>query len=286
MNQENLSEFIPPEFDITKYDAAANMELVNWLENLTMRMLGYHAIGKSIDEQTKKLILELTQKNISLGVVLESSYAKILNDMLAEDNAQYASVVRQLTYFDLFSTADGLKTADLEQLYSAVQTNIYPLINQNSLGQLNEFMQIEAMDGKDNLAWLEIDLNCSKNEILDAVSGWVANAKAERQATQKTNNRERKINSFNLVAFRKWHDARVLAYLDLATWNSLVGNKVTSPILGKILFPDPRDVVGKAGRIDDSSKHYANILTSQASLRRMLNVLADANRKKNTQKTS
>lgn len=286
MYPEHLKQYVPPEFDMAKYDAAANMELVNWLENLTMRMIGYHAIGKSLDEQTIKMILDLTQKNISLGVVLESSYAEILDAMLAEDSAQYASVVRQLTYFDLFSTADGLKTEGLEQLYSELQTNIYPLINQNSLGQLNEFMQIEAMDGKDNLAWLEIDLNCSKNEILDAVSGWVANAKAERQATQKTNNRERKINSFNLVAFRKWHDARVLAYLDLATWNSLIGNKVTSKILGEILFPDPKLIIDKTGRVDDSSIHYANILTSQASLRRMLNVLADSNRKKNTPKTS
>ena len=50
MYRENLEEFIPPGFDLAKYDACINMSLMGWIENISARLLIYLACEKGIDK--------------------------------------------------------------------------------------------------------------------------------------------------------------------------------------------------------------------------------------------
>ena len=133
-------------------------------------------------------------------------------------------------------------------------------------------------------SWLSVDLSCSKKEIMEAFSGWLARAKAATET--KPSSRERKINIFNETAFRKWHAEKVLPYIDLFIWNKLKGNQIKDPIIGAILYPDLRDIRDKGKLIFDNTKPYVDKLMSINTFRRMLAVHAEENRKKMTKKTS
>lgn len=281
MYQEHLQKYIPPDFDLAKYDKAANMELVSWIENLSMRLIGFMASDKVLAQKQKTLLEDISQKNISYGVVLDTPYAEFLNGLIMDDDAEYASVVKDITYFELFTMADAVKTPELGKVYSAIESTILPLINQKMLGKLNDVFPVYSLDDEENLAWLEIDMNCSDNEITAAFSGWLDRARKRQLAeNEKPKRREHKVNKFNQVAFRHWHDAKVLAYIDLVSWNNLKGNKITSNIIGNILFPDPRSLRDSTAIINDTVKPLANKLTSPPNIRRMIKVFADKNRKK------
>jgi len=260
------------------------MELINWIENLAIRMLSF-ATSKNklalLDTKQKTLIEGLTQEAINQGVVLGSPYSKLLNVMLMKDHAEYTSIVRDITYYELFSLADILKTTDMDKQYSEVKSMFLHLLNQQELGKLNAPLPTYRENDEARLSWLEVDMNCSDSEITAAFSDWLKHARTkELSETPMLKRREHKLNKFNQVAFRKWHDAQVLAYLDLITWNNLVGNKITSKIIGDILFPDPKSLRDPTAMINDTVKPLANKLTSLIIMRRIFKVVMDENRKK------
>lgn len=283
MYPKHLQQFIPPNFNLSKYDKAANLELGSWIENLFSRLLSFAASEKALDEKTKTLIEGITQNNIGHGVLLNSQFSAFLNILILEDDAEHASVVREITYFELFTMSDSLKTEAMSELYSEVKSSIFPLINQKELGKLNDAFPVQSQDEEEHLSWLQIDMNCSDSEITAAFSGWLKQARTKAESEiKKTKRREIKLKSFNKVTFRKWHDAKVLAYIDLVTWNALKGNKITSKALGDILFPNPRDLRDTTALINDTIKPLAKKLMSLPTLRRMFKVLADQSRKKIT----
>lgn len=284
MYPESLLKYIPPNFDLSKYDKAANMELINWIENLAMRLLGFAASKNKLallDAKQKALIEGLTQQIINQGVVLGSQYSAMLDEMLKKDDAEYTSIVRDITYYELFSLSDILKTTDMDKLYSEVKSIFLHPLNQQELGKLNDPLPTYRENDEARLSLLEVDMNCSDSEITAAFSEWLKHTRAkELSETSMLKRREHKLNKFNPVAFRKWHDAQVLAYLDLITWNNLKGNKTTSKIIGDILFPDPKSLRDSTAMINDTVKPLANKLTSLTTTRRMLKVVADKSRKK------
>jgi|GEM_PF-1745824 len=286
MYPEHLLKYIPSNFDLSKYNKAANMELISWIENLAMRLIGFSASKNKLallDTKQKVLIEGFTQKIIDQGVVLSSPYSTILSEILTKDDAEYTSIVRDITYYELFSLSDILKTTDMDKLYSEVKSMFLHLLNQQELGELNDPLPIYRENDDARLSWLEVDMNCSDGEITAAFSEWLKHTRAkELSEISMLKRREHKLNKFNQVAFRKWHDAQVLAYLDLITWNNLEGNKTTSKIIGDILFPDPKSLRDSTAMINDTVKPLANKLTSPTTMRRMLKVVADKNRKKTT----
>jgi len=279
MYQEYLQQYIPPNFDLTKYDKAANMELINWIENLNTRMLSYAASKTKqelLDEKIRALLEDLTQKNIKQGILLDTPCSTLINGLIMDDDAEYTSIVRDITYFELFQLTEMLKTADMDKIHSEVDSTIFPLINQKTLGKLNGSLPIYREVSEQNLSWLEIDMDCSDSEITAAFSSWLKHTRIkESSETSKHKRREHKLNKFNQVAFRKWHDAQALAYLDLITWNNLKGNKTTSKIIGDILFPDPKSLRDSTAMINDTVKPLANKLASLPTIRRMIKVLAE-----------
>ena len=286
MYSKNLLKYIPQNFELSKYDKAANMELINWIENLAMRLLGFAASKNKLallDPKQKALIEGLTQKIINQGVTLGSQYSAMLNEMLTKDDAEYTSIVRDITYYELFRLSDILKTTDMDRLYSEVKSIFLHLLNQQELGKLNDPLPTYRENDEARLSWLEVDMNCSDSEITAAFSEWLKHTRAKKLSEiPMLKRREHKLNKFNQVAFRKWHDAQVLAYIDLITWNNLKGNKITSKIIGDILFPDPKSLRDSTAMINDTVKPLANKLTSLPTTRRMLKVLSDTNRKKTT----
>lgn len=287
MYSEQLSKFIPEGFTLEKYQAAANMSLECWLANLSMRFLGYissKADMDSVDDSQKALIRNINTRNIQNGVITDKRINELLNVLIMHDRSESSSVVKELTYLELFSLADSLKSPELEKLYIETELSTFSVLNQDNAGKLNDFISTSDAYPEDELSFLQIDMNCSDNEIKAAFSGWLQQEREKRKSDKSSNRREHQMKNFNTVTFRKWHDARVIAYLDLVTWNYLEGNKVTSNMLGKILFPETeiRDKRDPNAMVNDTVKPLANKLTDRTTLKRMANVIADKNRQKIT----
>lgn len=279
MYPENIQQYVPPEFDLAKYEKAANMELVNWLENLTARVSGYlldEDLIENLGERQLKFISEQTEKNINYGVHSSDNYEKFLSLMKTKDDAQYSSVVRDVTYFDLMRISDSVLTSAHQKQYSKLNHQIFAYFNQDSLGILNQKISIPTLDDE-NPAWLEIDMNCSETEILAAFKNWLKDYRHSNEDITKS--RERTIKIFSPANFRNWHLAKVLPYIDLVTWNKLRGNKPNSYIFSKILYPDPKDISDKARKIDDTTLPHVTKLMSPDTLRRMMKILFSQNRK-------
>lgn len=285
MYSEHLKKYIPPSFYLEKYNDTANIDLVTWHLNLSARFLGYLMSQNpsiSVEETHLDQIRLMNEQNIEMGVMQEDGYGLFLNDLMMKDQAEHTSVVRNITYYELFALTDAIKTEELEQLYSDVNISFFPLVNQTKLGKLNEFIPFSDYYIEDDLSLVQIDFDCSDSEIKDAFSGWLRQEREKRKEESISKRREYKLKIFSQATFRKWHDDKVLAYIDLVTWNFIQGNKLTSKIIGDILFPAHKDLRNSTAMIDDTLKPLAAKLTDITTLKRMAKVFAEENRQKIT----
>ena len=91
MYAEHLKPFIPPEFDLTKYESAATLDLWDWAANL----------GKRCGLRCDLLEEELTLENIQHGVFILGKKPCRYNDSIA--------VVREITNSQVLTMSETLE---------------------------------------------------------------------------------------------------------------------------------------------------------------------------------
>lgn len=304
MYPEHLRKFIPPEFDLAKYEEAANMELIHWVDNLIKRakplicflnsdheFTGYKCNSESEYEKgfhdfvsggldERELFERDVIENIFNGALVDENVHNLVQAMFIDETRHSASIISEMNYADLISLDGKNLTKERRDLYSTVEHSMFPSELEKNLGELNNPIYSYSSNGEIELSWLKIDMSCSDSEISAAFNDWLKQHRAKEESLIKTKRRMHKLKKINKTAFRKWHDAKVLAYIDLVTWNFLNKQKITSINLGKILFPDPRIISDKAKMIDDTTKPYAERLTSNRFIRRVGKIVIDEKRKK------
>lgn len=264
MYAEHLQPFIPPNFDLSKYKAASNINLWDWSCNFGKRC------GLRLEIYDEDLILD----NIENGVfVTEKKTTSSSNDLI--------SVLREVNAYQVFLMSDELdKRFGGKKLYAQAQEN--GLYDRTSDSELNQYIS-ELDETYDwfmlDPAWLEIDMSCSDKEIKEAFNQWLSHKRAATN-DKKLKRREYKLKEFSEATLRRWAEARVLEYLDLEAWNFLHDNVVTSKIYGDILFPEYRDKRDNTSYINDKVKPLAELLTSQDMIMRMRKVFFQTNRQK------
>lgn len=296
MYPEYLKQYIPPEFDIAKYNKTADMPIELWIINILIKLLGYKAYELQIDlssvsQSDLETLIPAFELVLAKGLIteLDDNFYLMFNDLIGMDKAKYTDQVRELTYYDLFTMIEDLKSGEMEKLYLEIGKSINPpiaILLQKKLGKLNQTLDINDKYWENySSSLLKVDLDCSDNEIKIAFSDWLKE-KRKQQNRQNTKNLPRRENlqmkNLNQTTFRKWHDARVLAYMDLVAWNYLQGNKLTSKIIGDILFPDLNDPRDSKDMVNDKVKPLAIKLVQLNTIKRMIKVFADKNRKKIT----
>lgn len=273
MYPEDLQKYMPRGFDLANYDNAANMNLFDWGMNLFFRSILFHEI--------KELLTEESFEDLTYGaVILPEDAANIFKELiLGLDKDEVLSSVRDLRWFEVINMADKLNTRDD---VIAARSKFYDDSGNLDIKNIIEASNLTINNDYD-VNWLGVDLNCLDNEIISAFSDWLKQARKKEQNKEVTNRRrDYKIPNLNQVAFRKFHDARILPYIDLVVWNRRAGNKVTSKILGDILFPDPKDLSDKTAKVNDTTKPLVNKMLSFSMLKRIFNVIGDENRQKMT----
>lgn len=258
---EHLQNFVPPNFDLVKYSKAANMDLIDWGRNIASKSY----LLEQVDlEWRDELLEEKILESIEHGIIFDGFPTQEDLEYIANsDWIDLISVVRDLRSFEIKDKAEKLESIDETK---------------------DEFAVDDISDKGSYLAWLRIDMSCSDNEIVEEFSNWLGRARdrAVNDEEIKPKRRGYKLKKFSLPTLRKWHDSNILAYIDLVAWNTLKGNKITSKIIGDILFPNPRNHRDSTTIINDTVKPLVHELTSKVTLDRILKVAAERNRQKNT----
>lgn len=266
MYSEELIKYIPPEFDLAKYEKASELNLWDWSCNFAKRCgLRYEIYDE-----------ELTLENIKHGVFVTS----VPTDRLG--NSDIFSVVREVTCYQVMAISEKLdEQIGASKIYSNIQKND-PFHRKE-----DDELSMYVSDSEANFdwlmlepSWLEVDMACSDKEIKAAFDAWLKSKRDITKKNQKRKRREYKLNEFSESTLARWFEARVLAYLDIEAWNYLNENKVTSKIYGDILFPEYRNKRDNTGYVNDTVKPLANLLTSQDVIMRMRKVYMQLNRQK------
>lgn len=265
MYPESLLKYIPPEFDLAKYDATATFDLLDWGRNIGIKSAHFDEASR---EYRGKDLEERILNSIKQGVIVEGflSYPTREDFKLIANSewSEVVAVVRDLRAFEVKDKSKDLGTVD--------KTKDIFAVNYDDKEQIN-------------LAWVQIDLSCSDKEIVGAFSNWLARTrdrKSNEKVKVKVKRRSYKLKKFSSATLRNWHEARLLAYFDLMSWNILKGQKITSKVIGDILFPDPNDMRDSTSIINDTVKPLTKELTSKETLDRIFKVIVDENRKKTT----
>lgn len=255
MNPEHLQKFIPPEFDLAKYEETSQIDLWDWACNLAKRCgLRYEIYDD-----------ELTIENIKSGVFIADKTNLRYDDSI--------SVVREITVKQVLVMS--------EELSRKIETDKY-LHENNEDSELNEFISNTDVNTDwlmADPAWLEVDMLCSDKEIKTSFENWLKAYRGNNPARhKKLKRRQSKLNEFSAATLRRWHDARVLAFLDLEAWNFLEGNKITDQNYGDILFPEFKNLRNNSDYIRNTVKPLAEQLSSQDVIMRMRKVFIDSSR--------
>ena len=275
MYPEHLKKYIPPNFDLAKYENAKNMDLENWFRNLMFRQL---ITAKEGDDYFLNIHLE--HGAFLSPAMTDEQIIELYPDGADQYGPNSLAVVRNVLLKEVMWVANDINLrADHQKfidLYNYCEEATAD--DEDRSSQLNNYLALEDKNGSDDV-WLSVDFSCSDSEIQQAFDFWL---KKTRKRLDNVNvhskkRREPKTNQFNSVTRGKWYKNKVLPYLDLANWNHLQGNNVTSAILGEILFPDN---MGSTATIDDTVKPLASKLTSTDVTKRMMAVVYELNRQK------
>ena len=272
MYPEDLQKYVPPEFDLAKYDKCRNMDLIEWIVNISSRMYPYLVCThQEYEVETKQRLLfeQLVDHNILRGAITDSPSQVLLEEIIKHDVRWASPIVREMNFFDLFNLNDVHKTEDRDKLYSEINTRLYPLIPRETLGELDKPIQSDCED-----SWLRIEMGASKREIQEAFTSWLDKAKKEQEILNKPEKgHQRIIKNFNDVTFRKWFSAKVLPYIDLVTWNHFQGNKLNDTIITSILFINEKHLdFEPINFLRLTTRPHVKKIMSPETVRRMLNL--------------
>jgi hypothetical protein len=273
MYSKHLQKYIPPDFSLEKYEKCKNIGLDGWAENLLLRFTTYLQCKQKnvLSDDTLMQLRDKVNQNIEVAIhrdkVLINFFLEVIS---AEDDIGRNKVLNDMSYLELFSLMEELKTDELEEQFSRIKSSFINTLDRERLGKLNQVVDI-SLGVEDYSAWLRINMDCSKSEIMGAFEDWLDWKKAELEKTKIHTKHDKKINVFSESAFDSWTQAKVLPYLDLYCWNKLNGVELSEDILNDLLFPLPDD---PANGVAHKTKGYVRKLMSLSTFKRMFSVLS------------
>lgn len=267
------SSDLPKSFDLRKYEACAEFGASGWYHNLMMRALRRNTAATHreayLDELKRGADHFLENPMVPASDLQEGDgYSKNVFRSQIRDQTAYELVSgrwildtygdRQPSYQEAFATMDREVFGDTkydeaaEKAYDALDVPAWKMMNDLGVDQSGEVV-------------VNVDLFASEDKLIDDFRIWL---RATRAAMNVPSLQRR----FARSDFDRWHQNRILAYLDLSFWADIHGYRLTNQILGVALFPDEYNV-SLAERIRKvvapmslaaSSHAYLDALVSQA----------------------
>lgn len=250
MRYTDPSPYIPPGFDLEKYQRAKDLNIRGWMINLMART---NVKSKSEVEGLIKTGVEINEFLVGacepFGIGPKALAQVSFGEILAARN-------------DILNGYMGEKAQKLAQIS---EKGGEPSRNADDW-LINEPYQ--ATDEFSNRRWLDINLNCSDNDLVTAFKKWL---KESRQPEAKPRGYIEIVNLMKYIKSKQGDKTLpfVLPFIDLDNWNKFAGNRGYSlSIAAEILKIDTENPDQKIKDI----KVRAQQLTEKEMIDRMMSL--------------
>ncbi|MBN3777953.1 hypothetical protein G3O06_10350 [Burkholderia sp. Ac-20345] len=240
-SEPTLSQF-PTSFQVEKYDACANFEAQDWYVNLMHRALRKSAAthGDYYARELKRaanMVLEnpiFPRMNLVEGDGFSKNVFKSqIRDQTAYDYLSGEWILRvygngDSSYGDALTILD--KDVHVEAKFDEKATQAYEKLDVPAWKMLTDL----GVDISGEV-FVSVDLYASEEKLIDDFRIWL---RATRSALGAPNIKRR----FSGTDFERWHQNRILGYLDLTFWAQINGFRLTNEVIGSALFPNEYNV--------------------------------------------
>lgn len=241
---------LPPSFDLKKYDASARFNIGDWYTNLACRgiqrsMLDLNAAGINdgfYDDELKRVPVSLFENPIfPFNVMDASGYVKNFSKSQIKDRSAFEALTEEWN-LEIYGESDGR---------AKTYTDALSIVKKDMSGpsKLDENF-LKALDTLAVPAWkvvnelgldlqgevtVNVDLYASEEKLINDFRTWLRSTRTELGIPDLKSR-------FDDADFKKWHQYRILPYLDIALWAKIKGYNLTNQTIGIALFPDEYNV--------------------------------------------
>lgn len=244
-NEIRSIQQLPIWFNIKNYEGTEEFGLQEWSSALTkriefLRYISFLLAYKNVDfwndsDSAPELLHELEQMRVNPLDLPE----KRQNQPKFTYDSQQMRTVREMTFSDLYyailwanksnqkNTSAILKLFDQEKR-SASQLKSTQLLNFD----WSDWSGKPILENQNTPEFtpLVVDLSLPKTTLLEAFERWLDSTVSEKNIEQAKR--------FAESDFKKWHEYRVLPYLDLYIWEKQTRNKIPLRVYANAFYPD------------------------------------------------
>lgn len=295
-----IVDFIPPEFDLIKYRALAGHGARGWLTNLVARLPSFYepyddnaglpeiyheglgnlsSADTGIDTTMYKFsgdgelvgieYPDILCNDINLNIMngadrlldVESTTLTFIKKLFSSE------AIKSLTVGELTGLALGVKSnPELRDIFDYldnrdIDDDSVPLEWLSVHHKSASFYAERQLKESNPIDYIEVDLRKPSHVLEDEFSIWLEEKRMAGFLPPA------KIDKYITKAkFRKWHDARVIPYLDLLQWNQKHGRKLPHSVAGAIIYSDmsDSDLRNPSSMIADTTlKHMKEMLSRE-----------------------
>ncbi|MGU7853104.1 DUF6387 family protein [Burkholderia orbicola] len=275
MSNSKNGQSIKMEFSIDKYNACASFDCADWFENLMHRRLRLNMFKdhgdfyldeliKTSNRFLRQPILPRRQLKEGDGYVKNVFRSQVRDETALDAMSGYWSLdtfsdrPAAVAYIEAFGViereifGDTKSDAASHAAYAKLDVPVWKMMQEVGVDHMGEFA-------------VTVDLFASEDKLVDDFRKWIRSTRKELNIP----NRQRR---FTRADFERWHQNRILAYLDIKFWSDVNSCDLTNQALGVMLFPAEFDVnlaervrkVVAPLALEASSPAYLEAMFSQA----------------------
>jgi len=214
---EELLELIPPEFDLAKYRTLSDATIEDWNYNFSARFIVH---------------LDMIDAEDSIDPKISKGY--------------FDDALNKLEHYIFLG---DIRTHPKYTKRTAIHPSVNPLQVDDVIDRhlkLIPKLQVEA--GKVTL--LNVNLYESDAVLIEDFKQWLQFEREKKEVEPLRNH-------YSDARIRRWHQFRVLAYLDISLWHKLNDITCTNGQMALLLYPDDTSGIG-AERIRKTTKPMAS----------------------------
>lgn len=292
-----LEDYIPPNFDLKKYDALASFSAKDWLTNIVARLPNFYDFERSFllavygGEEGEIAINEIDPAihhfsetgehflkypnimtndvdiNLSCGsdriLDLESSTYRYILRLFSQKRIESISVEGIMGVVLTIEGHPELKETmkilrDRDEDDNSTPAHWKEIYNLPA----THFTDYQLKE-KNHLDYVEIDFRLPDNVLIDNFTRYLSQRRQDGIEAHTSRDKY-----FTGSKLRRWFESRAIPYLDLIQWNEKQGRKVPHAVAGKVIFSDlgKNDFRVPASMIADTTLKNIKEMTSREVL--------------------
>lgn len=232
---KKITVFIKQNFDIKKYDACYDLNVIDWYNVLLGRhsMFAFHRFGedeeRALNHALSLLADPLIKPKCNEPILGPSDYDPVF-DMDIFDILNFRE--RMLGEPDLRNTVEEYEVLSKNGFSGTPSSELYLSYHSECLKR--------GGSAEDNMAPILVDLHASDEQLLKAFSKWLSVKREELESFNNANGSSgEKITRKTMLG---WAESKVLAFIDLTYVAKSLNTEIPYHLMGDLLYPDDLEV--------------------------------------------